>query len=102
MLETWSPRQVRLSFVLQLWNNRLDWNESLQTEVKSRETAFDVSTLFTLLYFSKFHQNFFVQTKALVSEWNAAPTPLNGTSKYGKDEKDLTAESVISIVGIPG
>lgn len=77
MLETWTPRQVRLSFLLQLWNSRLDWNESLQTEVKARETALD---------------NFFVQTKALVSEWDAAPTPQNGTWKYGKDEKDLAAE----------
>ncbi|KAG8832947.1 hypothetical protein FRC17_000276 [Serendipita sp. 399] len=77
MLQNWSPRQIRLSFVSQLWNSRLDWNESLQAEVKSRETAFD---------------NFFVQTRALVSEWDAAPTPQNGTWKHTKDEKALTAE----------
>ncbi|KAG8826237.1 hypothetical protein FRC19_009470 [Serendipita sp. 401] len=77
MLQNWTPRQVRLSFVSQLWNNRLDWNESLQAEVKARETVID---------------NFFVQTRALVSEWDAAPTPQNGTWKHTKDERNLTAE----------
>ncbi|PVF99365.1 cysteinyl-tRNA synthetase [Serendipita vermifera] len=77
LLQTWSARQVRLSFLTQLWNNRLDWNESLQAEVRAKETTFD---------------NFFVQTKALVAEWDASPTPENGTMSYTKDENDLTSE----------
>jgi len=36
-------------------------------------------------------QNFFVQVKAMISEWDASPTQ-NGTNSYGQDEKDLTAE----------
>ncbi|CAG8664237.1 14784_t:CDS:2, partial [Acaulospora colombiana] len=70
LLQTWSARQVRLSFLTQLWNNRLDWNESLQAEVRAKETTFD----------------------ALVAEWDASPTPENGTMNYTKDESDLTSE----------
>lgn len=43
MLQDWSPRQIRLSFVSQLWSTRVDWNESLQGEVRSKEAVFDVS-----------------------------------------------------------
>lgn len=37
-------------------------------------------------------QNLFVQAKALVAEWDASPTPENGTLRHGKEEKELTAE----------
>ena len=42
LMHTWSARQIRLSFLGQLWNSRLDWNESLQAEAKAREITFDV------------------------------------------------------------
>lgn len=93
MLRDWSPRQVRLSFVSQLWNNRVDWNESLQGEVRARETIFDVGLSHIELRIElTCVQNFFVQTKALITEWDSSPTPENGTWRHGKDEKELTAE----------
>jgi cysteinyl-tRNA synthetase len=48
LLQSWTARQVRLSFLTQLWNSRLDWNESLQAEVRAKETTFDVSILHLL------------------------------------------------------
>jgi hypothetical protein len=43
ILKEWTPRQLRLSFLSQLWNSRMDFNESLQAEVKAREVGFNVS-----------------------------------------------------------
>lgn len=41
-------------------------------------------------------QNFFVQVKAMILEWDASPIPQNGTNLYGQDEKDLTAEYALA------
>lgn len=39
-LETYSPRQLRLAFALQQWNNQLDFKTALISEVKSVESTF--------------------------------------------------------------
>lgn len=39
-LETYSPRQLRLAFALQQWNNQLDFKSALIAEVKSVESTF--------------------------------------------------------------
>jgi len=42
-LETYTPRQLRLSFMLQTWNAKMDFRRDLITDVKTKEETFDVS-----------------------------------------------------------
>ena len=42
-------------------------------------------------------QNFFVQVKAMVSEWDVSPTTQNGTNSYTQDERDLTTEYTLAL-----
>lgn len=42
-LAKYSARQLRLSFMLQLWNNKMDFKESAMTEVRALEASFNVS-----------------------------------------------------------
>jgi cysteinyl-tRNA synthetase len=46
-LETYTPRQLRLSFMLQTWNAKMDFRRDLITDVKTKEETFDVSHLFS-------------------------------------------------------
>jgi hypothetical protein len=42
-LETYTPRQLRLSFMLQTWNAKMDFRRDLISDVKTKEETFDVS-----------------------------------------------------------
>lgn len=45
ILQKYTARQLRLSFLTQLWNTKVDFSESLMSgEVKSIETTFNVRT----------------------------------------------------------
>ena len=45
ILEKFSARQLRLAFLTQLWNSKVDFSESLMTgEVRNLEVTINVST----------------------------------------------------------
>jgi cysteinyl-tRNA synthetase len=45
ILEKFTPRQLRLAFLTQLWNAKIDFSESLMTgEVRNLEITFNVCT----------------------------------------------------------
>ena len=46
-LETYTPRQLRLSFMLQTWNAKMDFRRDLISDVKTKEETFDVSLVWT-------------------------------------------------------
>lgn len=71
-----SARQLRLAFLMQQWNSRMDFNEKDMTEVKAVETRFN---------------NIFTNISALVSDFEARAQESNGSHLYGKAEKDLMA-----------
>lgn len=77
ILQRFSARQLRLAFLSQLWNAKVDFSEALMTgEVRSIETIFN---------------NFFTTVKALVSQAQAEGPRLDGTHRFGDAEKELTA-----------
>ena len=46
ILEKHTARQLRLAFLAQLWNAKVDFSESLMTgEIRNLETTFNVCTL---------------------------------------------------------
>ncbi|KAG9117692.1 hypothetical protein FRC07_007353 [Ceratobasidium sp. 392] len=78
-LKMYSSRQIRLAFLAQAWNARMDFKESLMVEVRSQETVFN---------------NFFALAKALVSDEEAAaekPPVEEPRHNYGEAEAELTA-----------
>lgn len=42
-LQTYSARQLRLAFMLQIWNAKLDFKKDLIVDTKAKEETFDVS-----------------------------------------------------------
>ena len=42
-LQKFSARQLRLAFMMQLWNTKMDFREDLIKDVKIKEEMFDVS-----------------------------------------------------------
>ncbi|QRV94275.1 cysteinyl-tRNA synthetase [Ceratobasidium sp. AG-Ba] len=78
-LKMYTPRQIRLAFLAQSWNAKMDFKESLMIEVRSQETVFN---------------NFFALAKALISDEEAAsekPPVEEPRHNYGEAEAELTA-----------
>ena len=42
-LKDYTPRQLRLSFMLQTWNAKMDFRRDLVADVKTKEETFEVS-----------------------------------------------------------
>ncbi|KAF8684181.1 tRNA synthetases class I (C) [Rhizoctonia solani] len=78
-LKMYSSRQLRLAFLAQPWNAKMDFKESLILEVRSQETVFN---------------NFFALARALVSDEEAAaekPSTEEPRHNYGEAETELSA-----------
>ncbi|KAI0690429.1 cysteinyl-tRNA synthetase [Cytidiella melzeri] len=76
ILQKYSARQMRLAFLTQLWNAKVDFSESLMTgEVKNLEVTLN---------------NFFRKVKALVHQAQGEGPKLEVTHRYGDAEKELT------------
>ncbi|OSX65793.1 hypothetical protein POSPLADRAFT_1064495 [Postia placenta MAD-698-R-SB12] len=75
ILQKYSARQLRLAFLTQLWNAKVDFSESLMTgEVRILETAFN---------------NFFTTVKALVSQAEADGPNMDSATRYRDAEREL-------------
>ncbi|KAI0743951.1 tRNA synthetases class I (C) catalytic domain-containing protein [Daedaleopsis nitida] len=76
ILQKYSARQLRLAFLTQLWNSKVDFSESLMTgEVRGIEIAFN---------------NFFTNVKALVSQAEADGPKLDDKNHLQDAERELT------------
>ncbi|OSD07063.1 hypothetical protein PYCCODRAFT_1359815 [Trametes coccinea BRFM310] len=76
ILQKYTARQLRLAFLTQLWNAKVDFSESLMTgEVRGIEIAFN---------------NFFTIVKALVSQAEAEGPKLDGKNRFQQAERELT------------
>ncbi|CAI2184081.1 12839_t:CDS:10 [Funneliformis geosporum] len=73
-LERYTPRQLRLCFLLHQWDSKLDFKESIFDEVKNIETILN---------------NFFVNTKALLNERKHNAYDSDGTHRYRSSEREL-------------
>jgi len=81
ILQKHSARQLRLAFLTQLWNSKMDFSESLMAgEVKTIETTMN---------------NFFTMVKALINQVRDGQTVTDGKHQYHGPERALTDESVI-------
>ncbi|PPQ74747.1 hypothetical protein CVT24_003854 [Panaeolus cyanescens] len=77
ILNKFTARQLRLAFLTQLWNAKVDFSESLMTgEVRTLENTFN---------------NFFTTVKALVNQANGKTFSSDGSHHYEQPEKDLQA-----------
>ncbi|KAJ7267656.1 tRNA synthetases class I (C) catalytic domain-containing protein [Mycena haematopus] len=77
ILQKYSARQLRLAFLTQLWNAKVDFTESLMTgEVRSLETTIN---------------NFFTNVNALSSQASADGTKSDGYHHYEEPERELRA-----------
>lgn len=77
-LQRFSPRQLRLSFLMQHWNNKMDFRESAMAEVRSAESTFN---------------NFFSGVQALVRDARARGAAFSdGAHHYGPAEKALATQ----------
>ncbi|KDR75100.1 hypothetical protein GALMADRAFT_248997 [Galerina marginata CBS 339.88] len=77
ILEKFTARQLRLAFLTQLWNSKVDFTESLMTgEVRNLEVTIN---------------NFFTTVKALINQANAEGTASDGHHHFEQQEKDLLA-----------
>ncbi|KAF9482214.1 hypothetical protein BDN70DRAFT_875310 [Pholiota conissans] len=75
ILEKFTARQLRLAFLTQLWNAKVDFSESLMTgEVRNFEATMN---------------NFFTTVKALVNQANAEGMTSDGYHHYEQLEQDL-------------
>ncbi|EMD33708.1 hypothetical protein CERSUDRAFT_87037 [Gelatoporia subvermispora B] len=76
ILQRYTARQLRLAFLTQLWNAKVDFSEALMTsEVRGIEAAFN---------------NFFTLVKALVSQDQAEGPKLDGRNRFQEPERELT------------
>ncbi|KDQ18769.1 hypothetical protein BOTBODRAFT_28275 [Botryobasidium botryosum FD-172 SS1] len=75
-LNKYTPRQLRLCFLSQLWSGRMDFRESSIAEAKGIETAFD---------------NFFTVAKALIAESRSTNANSDGRHHYEQAESELIA-----------
>ncbi|THH01098.1 hypothetical protein EW026_g1541 [Hermanssonia centrifuga] len=76
ILQKYSARQLRLAFLTQLWNAKVDFSESLMTgEVRNLEITLN---------------NFFTVVKALVSQAQAEGPRKEGSHRFGNAESELT------------
>ncbi|KAJ7646724.1 tRNA synthetases class I (C) catalytic domain-containing protein [Roridomyces roridus] len=75
ILQKYSARQLRLAFLSQLWNAKVDFTESMMTgEVRALETTIN---------------NFFTNVSALLSQAKADGSDSNGHHNYEEPERDL-------------
>ncbi|KAF9527326.1 tRNA synthetases class I (C) catalytic domain-containing protein [Crepidotus variabilis] len=75
ILERFTARQLRLAFLTQLWNAKVDFSESLMTgEVKNLEMTFN---------------NFFTTIKALKNQTTAAGSVADGHHNFEEQEQEL-------------
>ncbi|KAI9507482.1 tRNA synthetases class I (C) catalytic domain-containing protein [Russula earlei] len=78
ILRKHSARQLRLAFLTQLWNSKMDFSESLMAgEVKNVETTMN---------------NFFTVAKALISQTRSEQSGPDGDHRYHGPERALTDE----------
>jgi len=76
VLKKYTARQLRLAFLTQLWNAKIDFSDSLMTgEVRNIETTFN---------------NFFVTVKALVLQAQADCAIPDEQHRFREAEKELT------------
>ncbi|WFD02732.1 cysteine--tRNA ligase [Malassezia obtusa] len=79
-LQRFTARQLRLAFLMQQWNAKMDFRESAMAEVRSAEATFN---------------NFFSGVAALQREHRArGPAFSDGQHHYGTPEKQLAAHLV--------
>ncbi|KAH8831464.1 tRNA synthetases class I (C) catalytic domain-containing protein [Flagelloscypha sp. PMI_526] len=77
ILKKFTPRQLRLSFIVAQWSAKVDFSESLMLgEVRSIETNFN---------------NFFTNVKAFISQHEPNATPSEPRHKFGDAESSLIA-----------
>ncbi|KAG1736026.1 tRNA synthetases class I (C) catalytic domain-containing protein [Suillus lakei] len=75
ILERFTARQLRLAFLSQLWNAKIDFSESMMTgEVKSLEVTFN---------------NFFTNVRAIISQARAQEDQSDGEHYYNEAEREL-------------
>ncbi|KAF8902901.1 tRNA synthetases class I (C) catalytic domain-containing protein, partial [Gymnopilus junonius] len=75
ILQRFTARQLRLAFLTQLWNSKVDFSESLMTgEVRNLEAAFN---------------NFFITVKALVNQAKADGMASDGHHHFEEQERAL-------------
>ncbi|KIL65876.1 hypothetical protein M378DRAFT_76124 [Amanita muscaria Koide BX008] len=78
ILQKYSARQLRLAFLTQLWNVKVDFSESLMTgEVRNIEQTIN---------------NFFTVAKALLNQARNADSKSDGSHKNHEQEKALTSK----------
>ncbi|KAJ3509023.1 hypothetical protein NLJ89_g5438 [Agrocybe chaxingu] len=75
VLQKFTPRQLRLAFLTQLWNAKVDFSESLMTgEVRNLETTIN---------------NFFTTVKALINQASASAMVSDGYHHFEQPEREL-------------
>lgn len=100
ILERFTARQLRLAFVTQLWNAKIDFSETLMmNDVRNLENTINVRTVpfvedpFDLnLDIPK--QNFFTTTKALVYQGKKNGMSSDGHHHFESQEQELLQECV--------
>ena len=90
-----SARQLRLAFLMQLWNARMDFKESNMNEVRSVETMLNVGfhpfIAVATDNMNPYLQNFFTVVKALVNDMESRQSETSGGEhQYGPAERELT------------
>ncbi|KAH9946950.1 cysteinyl-tRNA synthetase [Amylocystis lapponica] len=98
ILQKYTARQLRLAFLTQLWNAKVDFSESLMLgEVRNLETTLNVSgnlkvtsRIILLIACFLLPKNFFTVVKALISQARAEGPQLDGTNRYQDAERELT------------
>ncbi|KAL1411223.1 cysteinyl-tRNA synthetase [Vanrija albida] len=76
-LRDYTARQLRLAFMLQTWNSKMDFKKDLVADVKTKEETLD---------------NFFTNVKARISESAARAQQSDGKHHYDDLEKALVAD----------
>lgn len=98
ILQRYTARQLRLAFIGQLWNAKVDFSESLMAgEVKNIEATFNVCGVYFHLGTDgmlMIEQNFFANVKAQVSQARADGPSLDGKHHYEGSEIALTQACV--------
>ncbi|OAX37915.1 hypothetical protein K503DRAFT_719061, partial [Rhizopogon vinicolor AM-OR11-026] len=80
ILQRFTARQLRLAFLSQLWNAKIEFSESMMAgEVKSLEVTFNATTM----------QNFFTNVRAIVSQARAHEDQSYGEHRYNEAEREL-------------
>ena len=95
ILGRFTARQMRLAFLTQLWNAKIDFSESLMTgEVKNIEATLNVSLFFVPLPHDRSDltcgQNFFTVVRALISQKESEPASFTGKHGYDGPEQKLS------------